>query len=375
MTVTADHVSALAESWLPAEPDSAFDILRALRTRAGSFVPTWLSAMAASGQLPAHLAEELRLVQERTARLRVVRDAVLAHVPGAYAVKGHAVADRYPAPLVRGMADLDIVVPDLPSAWRLAEFLTAEHGTSLHAIVTYPTAGCVVMTLAAFPEQTFDAPLAVDVYTFGFPGDAGCVPGRKAFGRVPDPGPAEHLTMIAAEGLEGDFDPKDILDAAVLVNGQDGRDEFALAHRYARELRIVPELAALLDLAARHGLPVPDFARVSVAEARVARVTRAARRVAAGLRAPVTVVLQGLQRSEAYPTRWRAARRLAWRLVDGVLPPRSPIRAHLLRFGVPVRVTGPYPGELLTSPYGEFLLVNSARITHRVLHPALELES
>ncbi|OLF13985.1 hypothetical protein BLA60_02055 [Actinophytocola xinjiangensis] len=372
MTVTAEHVSALAESWLPAEPDSAFEILTALRGRAPSFVPTWLSALATRGPLPEDLAGELRRVRERTAWLRTVRDAVLAHVPGSYAVKGHAVADRYPAPLVRSMADLDVVVPDLPGAWSLAEYLAAEHGASIHAVVTYPTAGCAVMTLVAFPEATFDPPLAVDVYTFGFPGDAGNVPSRKAYGRVPDAGPAEHLTMIAAEGLEGDFGPKDILDAAVLVTGEDGEDEFALARRYAHELRLVPELAALLDLAAGHGLPVPEFASVPAAEARAARAARTARRLAEGLRHPAVVTLQTLQRGEAYPTRLRTARRLAWRLVDGVLPPRSPVRTHLLRFGVPVRVTGRYPGDLLTSPHGEFLLVNSARITRRVLHPALE---
>lgn len=375
MTLTADHVTALAESWLPAEPDSAFEILLALRSRAASFVPTWLSAMATRQPLPNHLAEELRRVEERIAWFRTVRDSIVAAVPGSHAIKGHAVADRYPSRLVRSMADLDIVVPDLPAAWRVTEYLAEEHGTAIEAIVTYPTDGCAIMSVVAYSERIFDAPLAVDVYTFGFPGDAGATPARKTFGRAPDVGAAEHLIMIAAEALEGHFGPKEIFDVAVLLNGDDAAKEFDLARQYARELRIVPELADLVDLARAHGLPVPDFAGITAAESRARRVARTALRLAGAVRAPARTLLQGAQRAEVFPTSLRGLRRGVWRLADLALPPFSPLRDHLLRFGVPVKVTGPYPGPLLTSPHGQFLMVNSARLDGRWLHPALEFEA
>ncbi|SFQ53975.1 hypothetical protein SAMN05421854_114190 [Amycolatopsis rubida] len=379
MKLEPGHIVDLVESWLPAPSSEVSETLRDLRKRAPSFVPTWLSAVATRTTLPDHLAHEIDEARRRTQLLRTVRDTVVEVVPGAYAIKGHAVADRYPSPLVRTMMDLDLVVTDVDSLWLIAEVLRDQWKAAVQAVIRYPArAGgafgehCVIATVVAARDGEFELPLAIDLYTHGFAGDIGTVPARREIGRAPVLGTAEHLTSIAAEGLEGGFSPKDMVDAAVLLLGTDAEKEFRLAREYACELKLVPELARLLTLARVHGLPLPSFAVVPDREAREGRFRRVAAHLLNSAHYPRTALLQALQRSEVFPGPWAKIRRRAWRLVDDVLPVSARVRTQLLGFGVPVRRTGSYDGQLLSGAGREFLLVNSAQVKERWLDPALE---
>ena len=134
--LTAEHVLALAESWYPDR--SPVELVAVLRSEQERFLPTWLSAWATREELPAPLAAELAATRERVEGIRRLGERLRAAVPAARTAKGFAITDRYPAGLARQMADLDVVVPDTATLWRVAEVAAAEVGAEVRGVSTFP---------------------------------------------------------------------------------------------------------------------------------------------------------------------------------------------------------------------------------------------
>jgi hypothetical protein len=368
--LTADHVLAAAESWYPDR--SPMELLAVLRAEQERFVPTWLSARATREELPTALVAELAAARERAERIRQLGQRLRAAVPAARTVKGPALADRYPAGLARLMADVDVVAADAGAVWRVAAAAAADSGAEVRGVSTFPVPepgrrGLLVGM--RMPERfALEHPLHLDICTHVLVGNGSTVPARAWIGRPGDElEPAAHLLLIAAKPLERPYGLKQVVDAAVLADAL-GPAGVARARQLAGPLR--PELRAVLDLAARHGLPVPE-PPVGAGEARLARVGRAARFAAANRRRPLRASLRVLQHTEVVdPARSRGRRRV-WRAVDRRLPVLSPARDGLFRFGLPVTVQGATDRPLLRTPFGDYLLVTGAQVTEDWLDDGL----
>ena len=368
--LTAEHVLALAESWYPDR--SPVDLVAVLRSEQERFLPTWLSAWATREELPAPLAAELTATRERVEGIRRLGERLRAAVPAARTAKGFAITDRYPAGLARQMADLDVVVPDIATLWRVAEVAAAEVGAEVRGVSTFPVPepgrrGVLVGMQLPTPSA-LQHPLFLDVCTHVLVGNGGTVPARRWIGRPGELEPAAQLLLIAAKPLERPYGLKQLLDAAVLA-GDLGPAGLARARQLARPLGLLPELRAVFELAARHGLPVP--VPVGPGPARLARLGRTARLAVAGRRHPLRAVLGVLQHAEVNEPAQRRGRRRAWRAVDRRLPVLSPARDGLFRFGLPVTVRGATDRPLLRTPFGDYLLVTGPEVTEDWLDDAL----
>ena len=375
--VVADDAVALARSWFP-EPDDLSWLLAVLRQRARGFTATFLSAYGVGAPLPADLAAEVAVATARTALLRKVQQTLQAAVPDVVAVKGLAVADAYPEGVARRLGDLDLVTGDEAALWQVVEVGAREFGLTVRAVLTFPvpstsmaTRGLMV-TLKAVPRTPFEEPVALDVSTHALVGDGTGVPAWPG-PRGRRPGPADHLVMIAAERLEQPFTPKDVFDAAVLAGevADGGGAALAAARALAREIRLEPEFAELLELAAFHELPVPDQLRFTRSEVRAARARRGRELAAVLVRHPLEASLHAVQRAEVLPSRGAGPRRQLWRAADRWLSPQAPVRRALFGFGLPVVVDGHSDRPLLRSPAGDYLLVNGREVTDAWLDAAL----
>lgn len=365
--VTAEHALALARAWFD-EPDNLACLLRVMRRRSSGFVPTFLSAYARCvGPLPPELAAEVDEVRDRSRRLRQVHDAIVATVPGTVALKGIAVADLYPTGLVRRSGDLDLLAPDRASAWRVAQVAVGEHGLRVRSVTTFParrgaiTGEGLMVNMAGVPASAFEDPLSVDVCTHAVVGNGSTVPAWHGPAARP-PGPAEHLVAVAAEALEQPFNVKDVFDATVLswrLTAGDG--SLSAAWRLAADAGLEPELAALLDVAARHGMPVPAGRR----RTGPARARRGLGLAAATAAHPLQVPLHALQSAEVLPKRLRRPRRALWSVADRRLPVTAAVRSALFRYGIPVEVDGTTDRPVLRSPLGTYLLVNGSTVDER----------
>jgi len=374
--VTPERVVELAAGWYPDCADNWHTMLARLRAQAASFVPTWLSALAASGvELPPHLAAEVADSRRRTAALGELTRAVCDRFPEVSAVKGIAVADRYPAELVRHMNDVDLVVSDERSLWPVVEFLRDERGLTVVKSLTrvpLPDGPALLVSVEAMPDDPLQQRINAEVGCFGWTGDGAAVPGRRRL-LADRYGPAEHFAMIVGERLEGGFSPKDVVDAAVLGAALDR----AAAHRLlglVTELRALPEYQELCELVSAAGFPV-ELVEPPAAAVRAQRRQRDQDALRRAVRHPVAESLRLLQRAEIYPCRARGARRAAWRVVERRLPVQSPVRNRLWGFAVPARRI---PADLragLRTPVGNFVLVNGSVIgAHWQRNPAVEFD-
>jgi len=369
--VTAESVLAAAESWYPDR--TPLELLAVLRAEQERFVPTWLSAWATREELPAPLAAELAAARERTERIRRLGEQVLAAVPQARAIKGLAVSDLYPAGLARLMSDLDLVVPDAAAVWRVAEAAATGTGAVVRAVSTFPVpepGRRGLMVGMRLPRRSsLEHALLLDISTHVLVGNGTTVPARTWIGRPGELELAAHLLLIAAKPLERPYGLKQLLDGAVLA-GALGPAGTARARELAARLRVLPELRALFELAARHGLPVP-VPPVGAGAARLARIRRAARFAAASRRRPLRASLQLLQHTELNDPELTRGLRRAWRAADRRLPVLSPAREEMYRFGLPVTVRGATDRPVLRTPFGDYLLVTSAEVTEDWLDDGL----
>ncbi len=367
--LTAEDVLALARSWYPEVPP--VELVGVLRTEQKRYLPTWLSAWATREELPAPLAAELADARERVEGIRRLQKRLLAAVPAARTAKGFAITDRYPAGLARLMADLDVVAPDTATLWRVAEIAAAEVGAEVRGVSTFPAEPGqrgVLVGMSLPSTSALEHPIFLDVCTHVLVGNGGTVPARRWIGRPGELEPAAQLLLIAAKPLERPYGLKQLMDAAVLADHL-GPAGLARARELARPLGLLPELRAVFELAARHGLPVP--VPVGPRTARLARLGRTARFAAAGRRHPLRAALGVLQHSEVNDPDLLQGRRRAWRALDRRLPVLSPARDRLFRFGLPVTVRGATDRPLLRTPFGDYLLVTGPEVTEDWLDDAL----
>jgi hypothetical protein len=369
--LTADHVLALAGSWYPDR--SPLELLAVLRAEQDRFLPTWLSARAGREPLPDPLAAEVAWARDRAESIRRFGAQVVAAVPGARAIKGLAVCDRYPTGLVRLMHDLDVVVPDAATVWRVAEVAAGATGAEVTAVSTFPVPEPgrrgLLVAMRAPHRLALEHPVGLDISTHVLVGNATTVPARSWIGRPGEADLAATLLLVAAKALERPYGLRQVLDAAVLAAAL-GPAGIARARQLAGPLGLLPELHAIFELASRHGLPVPP-PPIGAGAARLARARRTVRFAVVSRRRPLRASLQLLQYTEmGDPGRWRRRRR-AWRVADRRLPVLSPARDGLFRFGLPVTVRGATDRPVLRTPFGDYLLVTGVEVTEDWLDEGL----
>jgi hypothetical protein len=361
--VTPERVVRLAADWYPDCADNEHTMLRRLRAQAPSFVPTWLSALAATGiQLPPRLAAEVAESRERTALLGDLLAALRGRFPSATAVKGTAVAAGYPPSLARHMNDIDLVVPDDPTLWQLADYLRTEHGLSVVKSlvrIPLPDGPALLVSLEAWPDGPLRQRVNVEIASAGWIGNGADVPGRHPL-LAARYGPVEHLAMIVAERLEGALSPKEIVDAAVL-GAQLDRAEARRLVELVTELQVLPEYRELHERVAAAGFRT-GLLEVPAAAARAQRQRRRGAAVRRAARHPVAESLRQLQRAEIFDGRAQTVRIAAWRAIERRIPVQAPIRDRLWGFGSPARRIDPTLRAGLHTPLGDFVMVNGSTI-------------
>jgi hypothetical protein len=271
------------------------------------------------------------------------------------------------------MSDLDVVVPDAATVWRVAEVVAGATGAEVTAVSTFPVPEPgrrgLLIAMRAPHRLPLEHPLGVDISTHVLVGNATTVPARSRIGRPGEDELAASLLLAAAKTLERPYGLRQVLDAAVLAEAL-GPAGLARARQLAAPLSLLPELRAIFELAARHGLPVPP-PPVGARAARLARARRAARFVLASRRRPLPASLQLLQYAEMADPAWWRHRRRAWRVADRRLPVLSPARDGLFRFGLPVTVRGATDRPVLRTPVGDYLMVTGAEVTEDWLDDGL----
>jgi hypothetical protein len=342
-----------------------WEVTYLLRHREPSFAPTVYSAWEQDGRdLNPSLRYELELQRARVARYRDVAEKLRAAAPGAVSMKGLEVADRYPAGLVRYMNDLDFWIADEAELW--------------HATVTMASGGWdiwqatfgiedghlrVLVSLRRPNDDPYTMPFGVELTNYVSLGDLG---GVSPLAALPPPlqrPVLKNLVMLLLERFEQPYRARDLVDAAVLLDGLDQAAASTLWSALGR-LRLWPEYAELVQAVAGTPLPpLPRPPRLAVAAA-AAHVRRGAG-VAGTFRRPADGAVRHLQRRLLYrghrrPERW------AWSILQSRLPAQRALHAGMPLFGLPVdggrataeRATLGRNGKAVwaDTPVGRFLL-------------------
>ncbi|MFD9357956.1 hypothetical protein [Streptomyces sp. NPDC060031] len=325
------------------DPDAPLRVLlRRFRELSPSLPALVLSAAVAEGtELGTGSADELRRVTARVDTYRrIAEHCATAH--GARAVKGVSLLERYPDELLRGMGDLDLVLPDEPALWRAVAQIMATHPVTEVAVsvIDGPQRHILATPRWSAEDPVLDPELKVDLTTFAFAGDFATVPLRAAL--PADPVVAD-LLALADERTQRPFNVKDALDTMVLMGGAAAPSAADLAAA-AREFRLAPELWELLQKTREltgtpgesswAGLPEAAAAETALRTAAAANDAAAApadteARLAAGL--PVY----------AFPLQFRS--RPHWQRAEihraaGCVLLRTPVSDHLLVGGGRVAV-------------------------------------
>ncbi|MFG2636843.1 hypothetical protein ACGFX8_23735 [Streptomyces sp. NPDC048362] len=179
-------------------------------------------------------------------------DAVVRAVPGARTVKGPSLARYYPAGLLRAIGDLDVVVPDEATLWRvLGEVLDRrEAGEALMTELREDGRRDLLVSVWWLGEDPMlDLDRGVEVTTFAYGGLA-----ERAVPLRPEP-PVEQVyadvLAIAEERFQRDFTLKDVLDLVCVLTSPGAPDPAALA-RVAADYALAPELRELCGKATAH---------------------------------------------------------------------------------------------------------------------------
>jgi hypothetical protein len=291
-------------------------------------------------------------VHRHRARIGVYRDLAdeLAD-EGVTVMKGPALAAYYPAWFVRTSGDLDLVVPDETTLWRLARRvceLVPVHDRDLSLLGDDGNRHLMVSLRAPAADPWLEPELRVEISTYAFAGDFGAVPLRAG---LPAERPVADLLTIAEERFQRSFTARDLLDCtAVLIAA--APDPAVLAAAAAR-WHLAPELLELLErTSAVAALAELVDGEYLAAVREPARAARAARAAAAPVADPAET----------------AAERLRRRLLSGGTVTER-LATGLPVFGMPVPGPAPRPApadraelhrlpsaEVLTTPIGAFLL-------------------
>ncbi|GHI10160.1 hypothetical protein AQI88_26385 [Streptomyces cellostaticus] len=179
-------------------------------------------------------------------------DAAVRAVPGARTVKGPSLARYYPAGLLRAIGDLDVVVPDEATLWRvLGEVLDRREAGE--ALMTELCEGgrrdLLVSVWWLGEDPMLDLDRGVEVTTFAYGGlPEQAVPLRPEL-------PAEQVyadvLAVAEERFQRDFTLKDVLDLVCVLTSPAAPVPAALA-RAAADYALAPELEELCGKAIGH---------------------------------------------------------------------------------------------------------------------------
>jgi hypothetical protein len=355
-----------------------------IRQREHSFAPTMYSTWEREGQpLNPALRYELDLQRDRIERYRKTAAVIAERVPEAVPLKGLQVAALYPPDVVRYMNDLDYVVPDQPSLWRLAVLLVElEWNIESATFVRYAGELHIMVAFRRPNEDRYALPFGVEIATHVTLGDLSGVPPviqLPAAWRVPE---VKNLVMLLFERFEQRFRARDLLDAALQFEAL-GRERFPLLAKEIHRLGLWPEYAELRGLMGRAEFgdlpPAPPAAGVPVSLGR--RVTRTVTPFAR----PLPAIARQLQRRMLYGTLGRLDGR-AWAMAQEKLTAAWALRTGLLCFGLPVdggptgmRVASVHQRDAacwVETPIGRFVLTPATEIEESMLAalPASEPE-
>ncbi|MEU8587416.1 hypothetical protein AB0C59_10485 [Streptomyces sp. NPDC048664] len=248
---------------LDVDPDlPARHLLRRARQE-GAVVSTLVLSLAEREGVP--LGEGSRGELARmTRRSELYRDldAAVRAVPGARTVKGPSLARYYPDHLLRSIGDLDVVVPDEATLWRvLGEVLDRQEAGEV--LMTELREGgrrdLLVSVWWLGEDPMLDLDRGVEVTTFAYGG----LPERAVPLRPELPADQTHADVLAVaeERFQRDFTLKDVLDLVFVLTSPAAPDPAALA-RAAADHALAPELEELCRKAAGH----PALAAVIPAE-------------------------------------------------------------------------------------------------------------
>ncbi|MGV4988116.1 hypothetical protein ACVB8X_28720 [Streptomyces sp. NRAIS4] len=272
---------------------------------------------------------ELARMTRRCELYRELEAAVRA-VPGARTVKGPSLNRYYPEGLLRSVGDLDVVVPDERTLWRvLAEVLDRQE--AVEVLMTQLDEGgrrdLLVSVWWLGEDPMLDLDRGVEVTTFAYGG----LPERGVPLRPELPAEQVHADVLAVaeERFQRDFTLKDVLDLVCVLTSPAAPDPAALA-RVATDYALAPELEELCLKAAGHPLLAPVVpAELPAGLREPARLERA-RRAALG---PLAGAPRryGFQLTE--PLRRGAGDAVEDHDVGGVLLRRTPVADLLLVTG------------------------------------------
>lgn len=203
-----------------------------------------MTAAAREGVVGSGSADELRRRAARTAFYARVQGRCAAL--GARPLKGLSLAAWYPDDLPRPMNDLDLVVPDTATLWRVVGTLVAEYGPREMDLAVLDGEARQLAVALSWPgaDPLLDYETRVEILTCALTGDEGAVPRRPV---LPEDPLAAGLLAVAEERFQRPFNGKDVVD--VMMALAPGRPfDLPLLARAADAYHLAPELAELLEL-------------------------------------------------------------------------------------------------------------------------------
>ncbi|MFC4128083.1 nucleotidyltransferase family protein [Nocardia rhizosphaerae] len=214
-------IDDIAGTFAAGRPD-AKPFLRARVARGeNGGLPTLVSAWLAGGnRVSEPYATELQLHRERVDRYQAVLDELRDVEPRTVCLKGLSAALWYPDELVRDMADLDLVLPDVSAIWRCGRRL-AESGWVPGGIRVWHVGGRMELTLvmrrpAVHPDLTY--PDEVDLSTISYEGDRVTMPPRhRVWPADPTLTLADCVMCLLEELRDRRIRMRDVFDLAVFV--------------------------------------------------------------------------------------------------------------------------------------------------------------
>ncbi|GII62167.1 hypothetical protein Skr01_22520 [Sphaerisporangium krabiense] len=354
------------------------EVLHVTRTEQPSFLATLLSAWERDGrELGPGLSHELSRFRGRMAFYRDLQERIAARFGDPVTFKGLEVAARYPEPLVRTMNDLDYWVPDEDRVWPIVTWLV-EEGWALHSATFLKFEGRLqfLVSMRRQADDPYGLPYAVELSTMAMLADRVGVPARRALPPPCEEPIAKNLVALLLERFEQPFRARDLVDAAVQLDGAPRHvlNSCALA---VHEIGLWPEyaeLAGLLDAASLEVPRLPGDLRTLTRAGRARRRATAAR----GLRRPMSFALLELQ-NRMMAGRSGPIGRRAWRLTESRVSGRTALEAGLVLFALPV--AGDHHAERATlrerggtlwadTPAGGFVLVHGEEIDEAALEGA-----
>lgn len=197
------------------------------------------------GRAHLELADLRAMLYEQTAR------RLKSAFPDAVPLKGAGIAGRYPNGIVRGSVDLDFYMPTPQQVWQAATLVSsmAPIGEA-NVSIRRSSAGYDLFVGLTWDcvQSALDPIYRVEISTLPFLGDRRAVPARSGVPKTPA---IRDLMLVAEEQFQRPTIGRDVVDAAVLLDGLGGAGP---ATDLATRWRLAPELRDLCLAVDRFGL-------------------------------------------------------------------------------------------------------------------------